>query len=87
MHVRSRAYLILDEEISTVIELVHVEHIYRFTEAAIDPENMDPLKISPSNMIINTELPEVTKVDDITYGLRKSTDDLCWEFSVNMIQI
>lgn len=31
-------------------------------------QNMNPLKLSPSNMIINTALPEVTKVDDTTYG-------------------
>lgn len=31
-------------------------------------QNMNPLKLSPSNMIINTALPEITKLDDTTYG-------------------
>lgn len=40
-------------------------------------QNMNPLKLSPSNMIIHTALPEVTKVDDMDAWQRKSTNDLC----------
>lgn len=67
MHV-SRAYLILDEGSSAVLELVYGELIHECTEAAVDPVNMHPLKTSPTNMIISTKPPEITKADGITYG-------------------